>query len=181
MSELSRGTLGGGCFWCLEAAFKPLNGVQEVLPGYAGGCRKNPTYEAVCSGNTDHAEVVDVRFDSNIISYRDLLDVFFTVHDPTQLNRQGPDVGPQYRSIILYRDENQKNKAEQMISELEDSGRHEDPIVTEIEPLNRFWEAEEYHHDYFEKNPNQAYCRSMIPPKLEKLKSVHDNLLPENS
>ena len=177
MSDLSRATLGGGCFWCVEAAFKPIKGVEEAVPGYAGGTETDPTYEQVSTGNTEHAEVVDVRFDPEIVSYEDLLGVFFTVHDPTQLNRQGPDVGPQYRSIILYRDDDQKQIAEDAIAELEASGKYEDSVVTEVEPLDQFYEAEEYHHDYFQKNPNQAYCRRMIPPKMRKLESEHRDLL----
>lgn len=177
MSNLSRATFGGGCFWCVEASFKPINGVKQVLPGYAGGSQKDPTYEEVCSGETEHAEVVDIHYDPNTVSYRQLLDVFFTVHDPTQLNRQGPDVGTQYRSIVLYRDDQQRRITEETIQELEQAESYDSPIVTEVEPLETFYEAEEYHHDYFRKNPNQAYCRRIIPPKLQKLESQHEDLL----
>src|SRR3990170_4422681 len=159
---------GGGCFWCTEAAFQNLKGVTNVVPGYAGGPGKAPTYEQVCSGTTGHAEVVQVTFDTEEISYADLLNVFFTVHDPTTLNRQGNDIGSQYRSIILTTDEGQKKKALEFIDNLnKDFGGK---IVTEVVPLTAFYEAEEYHHDYFKKNPSAGYCQSIISPKIAKMR-----------
>lgn len=162
-------TVGGGCFWCVEAAFKSIEGVESVVPGYSGGETDDPSYRAVCSGNTGHAEVVQVQFDPEIIEFAEILEVFFAVHDPTTLNRQGPDVGSQYRSIILYHTKEQKEIAEAVIDELEESGVYDQPIVTEVVRLEEFYEAESYHHDYYEKNPNAAYCRVNIKPKLEKL------------
>ncbi|KKT81925.1 MAG: hypothetical protein UW79_C0013G0052 [Candidatus Yanofskybacteria bacterium GW2011_GWA2_44_9] len=152
---------GGGCFWCTEAVFAQLKGVVSVMPGYAGGSTPNPTYESVCGGKTGHAEVIKIEFDPEIISYEDLLTVFFAVHDPTTLNRQGNDVGTQYRSIILYTDEQQKIQAENVVSELSKEG---DRVVTEIKPLEKFHPAEDYHKDYYAKNPDQAYCRLVINP-----------------
>lgn len=166
----ARATLAGGCFWCIEAPFEELNGVESVISGYAGGETENPTYEEVCTGETGHAEVVQITYDPAEISYGDLLEVFFTIHDPTTLNRQGPDVGTQYRSAIFYHDEDQRETAEVLIEELEAADAYDDPIVTEVEPLDTFYEAEEYHQNYYEKNPNQAYCAVHIPPKLEKVR-----------
>lgn len=166
-------TLGGGCFWCLEAVYKELKGVERVISGYAGGHLENPTYEQVCAGNTGHAEVVQLTYDPNVVSYRDLLDVFFTIHDPTTKDRQGADVGPQYRSIILYHDPEQKAAAEQAIADLEAKGVWHAPIVTEIVPLERFYPAEEYHHDYFARNPRQRYCQIVIAPKVAKFRKEH--------
>jgi peptide-methionine (S)-S-oxide reductase len=176
-TDAETATLGGGCFWCVEAAFKELDGVTEVVSGYAGGHVEDPTYEQVCSGDTGHAEVVQVAFDPEELSYEDVLKVFFTVHDPTQLNRQGPDVGTQYRSAIFYHDDRQKQTAEQFIAELEAEGAYdEDEIVTEVEPLEEFYEAEEYHQDYYEKakagqgNTNQGYCQMYAEPKVQKVR-----------
>lgn len=159
-------TLGGGCFWCLEAVFEQLRGVTGVQSGYAGGHVANPTYEQVCTGTTGHAEVVRIQFDPDTISYRELLEVFFAIHDPTTPNRQGNDIGPQYRSIILYHDDEQRATAEAMIEELDASGAWDDPIVTQVVPLEQFFPAEDYHSEYFRRNPNQGYCRLVIAPKV---------------
>ncbi|EFW90836.1 methionine sulfoxide reductase A [Haladaptatus paucihalophilus DX253] len=163
-------TLAGGCFWCLEAAYKELDGVQSVTSGYAGGSVENPTYEAVCSGETGHAEVVQLEYNPETVGYDELLQVFFTIHDPTTLNRQGPDVGTQYRSAIFYHDDDQKEVAEAYIDGLESEGAFEDPIVTDVEPLSEFYEAEGYHQDYYEKNPNDAYCTMNAQPKIRKVR-----------
>ncbi len=165
-------TLAGGCFWCLEAVFVELKGVERIESGYAGGTVENPTYEAVCAGKTGHAEVVQVTFDPAVISYRDLLDVFFTIHDPTTLDRQGNDVGSQYRSAIFFRSPEQQAAAEQAIRELTASRAFPDPIVTAITPLERFWPAEEYHRDYFSRNPRQPYCVFVVAPKVTKARKV---------
>ena len=157
---------GGGCFWCLDAQFKLVDGVKSVLSGYAGGTTPNPTYEQVCSETTGHAEVIKVEFDPTKVSYEDLLRKFFHAHDPTTLNRQGPDVGTSYRSIILYRDENQESIAKKVKAEAQKEWP--DPIVTEIAPLKAFYKAEDYHQDYFAKNPTQGYCRLVIAPKVRK-------------
>ena len=157
---------GGGCFWCLDAQFKLVDGVRSVVSGYAGGTTSNPTYEQVCSETTGHAEVIKVEFDPTKISYEDLLRKFFHAHDPTTLNRQGPDVGTSYRSIILYRDANQESIAKKVKAEAQKEWP--DPIVTEIVPLKAFYQAEDYHQDYFAKNPTQGYCRLVIAPKVKK-------------
>ncbi|WP_137283533.1 peptide-methionine (S)-S-oxide reductase MsrA [Halorussus salinisoli] len=171
MTESAKATFGGGCFWCTEAAFKELDGVHEVTSGYAGGHVEDPTYEEVCSGDTGHAEVVQVEYDTDVLSYEDVLKVFFTVHDPTQLNRQGPDVGTQYRSAIFYHDDRQKEVAQQFLRELDAEGAYDgDDIVTEVEPLETFYEAEEYHQDYYEKNPNDQYCSIQAEPKVQKVR-----------
>ena len=167
---MNRATFGGGCFWCVEAAFKELDGVGSVTSGYAGGHVEDPTYEAVCRGNTGHAEVVQLEFDPEVVDYVDLLEVFFTIHDPTQLNRQGPDVGTQYRSAIYAHDEEQLETATEYVAVLEREGGYDDPIVTEIESLDTFYEAEAYHQDYFEKNPTDAYCSMHATPKIEKVR-----------
>lgn len=159
-------TLAGGCFWCLEAVFQQLKGVSKVTSGYAGGKRPDPTYEQVCTGATGHAEVVQVEFDPAVISYRDLLDVFFTIHDPTTLNQQGADVGTQYRSAIFFHSPEQQRDANDAIAEAQKTW--DDPIVTEIVPLTQFYPAEEYHKDYYVRNPNQGYCRVVIAPKVTK-------------
>ena len=172
MSETETATLGGGCFWCVEAAFKELPGVLEVTSGYAGGHTEDPTYRAVCSGRTGHAEVVAVEYDPGRLSYPDILKVFFTVHDPTQLNRQGPDVGSQYRSIILTHDDEQARIAAEYVEELENEGVYDDEIVTDIEPLSTFYRAEEKHQDYYEKNPGDAYCTFHADPKIEKVRKL---------
>jgi len=166
-------TLAGGCFWCLEAVFEQLRGVTKVQSGYAGGHVPNPSYEAVCTGMTGHAEVVQVAFDPAVISYRDLLGVFFTLHDPTTLNAQGGDVGTQYRSAIFYHDDEQRRVAEEVVRELEAEHVFDDPIVTEIVPLTAFYPAEEYHREYYRRNPNQPYCRAVIAPKVAKLRSKY--------
>jgi peptide-methionine (S)-S-oxide reductase len=158
--------LGGGCFWCTEAIFKRVKGVVSVVPGYAGGHSANPDYYQVCSGSTGHAEVVKVEFDPEIISFQNLLDIFWQAHDPTTKNRQGNDIGTQYRSIILYQNLEQKQLAEASLLRANDSGEFKKPIVTEIVPLDVFYEAEDYHHDYFDNNPNQPYCRAVISPKI---------------
>ena len=160
--------LGGGCFWCLEAIYKKVKGVIKVVPGYAGGHVENPTYEQVKTGTTGHAEVVKITYDPKIISYEQLLDIFFDIHDPTTPNRQGNDIGPQYRSIILYRNEEQKRIAKQKIAELQHSNKFKKPIVTQLVELEKFYEAEDSHHDYFEKHPDQPYCKLVISPKIEK-------------
>jgi peptide-methionine (S)-S-oxide reductase len=166
-------TLGGGCFWCLEAVFKELKGVESVVSGYAGGELENPTYEQVCGGRTGHAEVVQIAYDPAVISFRDLLDVFFTIHDPTTRDRQGADIGPQYRSIILHHSPEQKAEAERAIAELGPQGLWRSPIVTEVVPLERFYPAERYHDDYYARNPNQRYCQIVIAPKVAKFRKEH--------
>lgn len=166
----STATYGGGCFWCIEAAVKPLDGIESVTSGYAGGDTDDPTYREVCSGTTGHAEVVQIEYDPDVISYEELLDVFFTVHDPTQLNRQGPDVGSQYRSIVLFHDEHQRDNAASYIEALDEAGGYEDDVVTELVPLEEFHRASEKHQDYFAKNPNDAYCSMHAQPKIEKVK-----------
>jgi peptide-methionine (S)-S-oxide reductase len=171
--ERELATLGGGCFWCLEAVFKDLRGVERVVSGYAGGHVDNPTYEQVCGGRTGHAEVVQITFDPDVVSYRDLLDVFFTIHDPTTKDRQGADVGPQYRSIILHHGPEQKAEAERAIEDLGAQGVWRAPIVTEVVPLEKFYPAEAYHQDYFEQNPRQRYCQIVIAPKVAKFRKEH--------
>jgi peptide-methionine (S)-S-oxide reductase len=168
--QLSQATLAGGCFWCLEAAFEQLDGVVSVLPGYMGGHTPQPNYEAVCGGDTGHAEVVHISFDPAIIDYATLLTAFFTIHDPTTLNRQGHDVGSQYRSAIFYHDEAQKAVAEAMVARLNAEGLWADPVVTEVTPATTFFEAEEYHHQYFRRNPYQGYCMAVVAPKAVKLR-----------
>ncbi len=160
---------GGGCFWCMEAVFTRVGGVSSVESGYMGGHVDHPTYKQVCGGNTGHVEVVRVTYDPAVVSYRDLLDIFFGTHDPTTLNRQGNDIGEQYRSVIFYNSEDQRREAEQTIAELTAAHAFGDPIVTAIEPASTFWPAEDYHQDYFANNPNQPYCRFVIEPKVRKL------------
>ena len=169
---------GGGCFWCTEAVIEGLRGVVSVMPGYAGGRTKNPTYEQVCMGTTGHAEVIRIEFDPGRVTFRDLMTVFFATHDPTTLNRQGNDVGTQYRSTILYTTEEQKREAEAFIRELDES--RESPlkkIVTEVKPFETFYPAEAYHHKYYQKNSDQPYCQFVISPKMGKLKAHFDKLL----
>ncbi|GAA0554706.1 peptide-methionine (S)-S-oxide reductase MsrA [Halorubrum ejinorense] len=166
--QLETATLGGGCFWCTEAALELLAGVESVTSGYAGGHVEDPTYKQVCSGNTGHAEVVQVEFDPDAIAYDEVLEAFFEVHDPTQLNRQGPDVGSQYRSIVLYHDEEQRKTAAAYIEALDEE--YDDDVVTELERLETFYRAEEHHQDYFAKNPNDAYCSFHAQPKMEKVR-----------
>tara|TARA_Y100001934_G_scaffold279608_1_gene383915 strand:- start:2769 stop:3443 length:675 start_codon:yes stop_codon:yes gene_type:complete len=163
-------TLGGGCFWCVEAVFERIRGVEAVISGYAGGRVENPTYDAVCTGATGHAEVCQIHFNPEEISFETLLEVFWLTHDPTTLNRQGNDVGTQYRSVIYYHDESQKETAEKSIAKA--GGKFENKIVTELAPLPKFYEAEKYHQDYFAKNPDQPYCAVIIPPKLEKIRGM---------
>ena len=166
-------TLGAGCFWCVDTLFRELRGVKSVVSGYAGGTRANPTYEQVCTGATGHAEVIQITFDPTQISYRDLLDVFFTVHDPTTLNRQGADVGTQYRSAIFAHTPEQRKIAEQTIAEISAQKLWDDPIVTQVVDATEFYPAEEYHQDYYTNNPNQGYCRMVIAPKVAKFRSKH--------
>jgi len=165
-------TLGAGCFWCLDSCFKDLKGVLQTFPGYAGGSVLNPSYEAVCNGTTGHAEVVRVIYDDAIISFDEIMSLFWWIHDPTQLNRQGNDIGTQYRSVIFYHDLDQKNRAEELKSSLENLKVYPKPIVTQIVPLENYFEAEAYHHDYFSKNPQNQYCQMVVKPKIEKFKSV---------
>ena len=166
--NLSIATFGNGCFWCTEAIFQQLKGVSEVLPGYTGGAVKNPSYKEVCTGTTGHAEVIQITFDPAVISYRELLDVFFYTHDPTTLNRQGADVGTQYRSAIFYHSDAQKKDAETILAQLTAEEVYGDPIVTEITAADVFYQAEDYHKNYYNNNKNQGYCRAVINPKLDK-------------
>ncbi len=163
-------TLAGGCFWCLEAVYKDLRGVESVVSGYSGGSVTNPTYQQVCSGDTGHAEVVQVTFDPQVVTFREILEVFFTIHDPTTLNRQGADTGTQYRSAIFYHSPEQREVAEQVIAELTAEQLWPDPIVTEVKPLTEFYAAEDYHQDYFENNPYQPYCMAVVAPKVSKFR-----------
>ena len=173
MSAVSeRATLAGGCFWCLEAVYLELKGVTGVHSGYAGGKRPNPTYEQVCSGATGHAEVVQVSYDPAIVSYKELLDVFFTIHDPTTLNRQGGDKGTQYRSAVFFESSEQERITKETIAEFAVAKVWDDPIVTEVAPLEKFWPAEEYHNDYFAQNPQNPYCAVVIAPKVSKARKL---------
>jgi len=176
MTETETATLAGGCFWCIEAAFEELAGVREVTSGYAGGHVENPTYKAVCSGSTGHTEVVQVEYDPDVVAYEDLLEVFFRIHDPTTEDRQGPDVGSQYRSAVFYHDDDQKEAVERFVHTLQQGGDFQsyenDEIVTEIAPLDTFWEAEEYHQNYYEKNPNDRYCQFHAEPKVKKVREA---------
>jgi peptide-methionine (S)-S-oxide reductase len=164
-------TVAGGCFWCMEAVFQQIDGVETVVSGYTGGTTANPTYREVCSDRTGHAEAVQVSFDPLKISYREILEIFFSVHDPTTLNRQGTDVGTQYRSAIFYSSDEQRDAAEQLIRELDEAHTWKKPIVTQILPLDRFYPAENYHRDYFVRHPEQAYCQMVISPKVAKLRT----------
>ena len=168
---------GGGCFWCTDAVFERIEGVSDVIPGYSGGNVINPSYREVCTGNTGHAEVVEVTYNPDVVRLETILQVFFTTHDPTTLNRQGADVGTQYRSAIFYTNEKQKQVVEQVIDELEQNNVFDDPIVTEVQPLENFYQAEEYHDGYFDANKQQPYCRFVIQPKIEKLEKVFDEIL----
>ena len=170
-------TLAGGCFWCLEAVYLNVRGVEKVESGYAGGPAANPTYEAVCTGRTGHAEIVQVTYDPQAISYRELLEIFFTIHDPTTLNRQGADSGTQYRSAIFYHSPAQQADAEQMIATLEREKVFDSAIVTQVVPLDKFYPAEEYHRDYYRRNPNQGYCQAVIAPKVSKLRKQWESKL----
>jgi len=171
--EKQLATLAGGCFWCLEAVYQDLKGVEKVESGYAGGRVPNPSYQLVCTGTTGHAEVVQITYDPQVVSYRELLQVFFTIHDPTTLNRQGNDVGTQYRSAIYYHDEAQKRVAEEVIAEVTAQGLWRNPIVTEIKPLDHFYKAEDYHQNYFKNNPYQPYCQVVIAPKVSKFRKKY--------
>ncbi|OGY96853.1 MAG: peptide-methionine (S)-S-oxide reductase [Candidatus Liptonbacteria bacterium GWC1_60_9] len=168
---------GGGCFWCTEAVFRELRGVSSVMPGYAGGITRNPTYEQVSAGNTGHAEVIQIEFDPNEITYHDLLTVFFATHDPTTMNRQGPDTGTQYRSVIFYTTDEQKREAERFIKKLSLLDPRGKPVVTEVKPLDAFYPAEDEHREYFKKNPDQPYCQVVIEPKVQKLQKEFADLL----
>ena len=175
--QLEAATLGGGCFWCIEAALEELAGVQTVTSGYAGGHTDDPSYRAVCAGTTGHAEVVQVEYDPEALGYDDLLETFFAIHDPTQLNRQGPDVGSQYRSIVLTHDETQREQATAYIEALDST--LDDDVVTEVAPLETFYRAEEKHQNYFAKNPNDAYCSFHAQPKVEKVRTEFESLIAE--
>lgn len=171
MAALEIATLAGGCFWCLEAVFQDIRGVESVMSGYMGGRRPNPTYEQVCTGVTGHAEVVQLEFDPAVVSYGDILQVFFAIHDPTTLNRQGADAGTQYRSAIFFHSEMQRETATRTVRELTEAGIWDDPVVTEIAAATEFYPAEEYHRNYYRENPNQGYCRAVIAPKVSKFRA----------
>ena len=177
MTATETATFAGGCFWCTEAAFEQLAGVEAVTSGYCGGHVENPTYREVCSETTGHAEAVQVEYDPDVVTYADLLEVFFAVHDPTTLNRQGPDVGEQYRSAIFYHDDDQREQAEAYVEALAEE--YDEEVVTAIEPLGTFYVAEEYHQDYFEKNPEQAYCAVNVRPKVRKVRERFASLVAE--
>lgn len=170
-------TLGGGCFWCLEPLYADLQGVEDVVVGYSGGSVVDPSYEQVCTGRTGHAEVVQVTYNPDIISYREILEVFFSIHDPTTPNRQGADVGPQYRSVIFYHDNEQRQTAEQLIKQLQKEDIWTKPIVTQVSPFKEFYRAEEYHQEYYKINPNQGYCRVVISPKVSKFRHKYASRL----
>lgn len=173
MAELETATLAGGCFWCTESVFDELRGVESVVSGYSGGHTESPTYQEVCTGTTGHAEVIDVTFDPSEIDFADILRVFFTVHDPTTLNRQGGDIGTQYRSAIFYHSEAQKQAAEAVIREIDAAAIYPNPIITEVVPFEKFWPAEDYHQEYFANNPNQPYCAAVIAPKVAKFRKMY--------
>lgn len=175
--KLEIATLGGGCFWCLEAVFDDLNGVVDVVSGYTGGQRPNPTYEQICTGVTGHAEVVQVTFDPQLVSYRDVLGVFFSLHDPTTLNRQGADAGTQYRSVIFYHSPEQKSVADDLIRKLTADEVFGNPIVTEVSEADVFYPAEDYHQEYFRRNPNQPYCNVVVEPKVAKFRRKYTAML----
>ena len=170
-------TLGGGCFWCTEAVFLEIEGVEKVVPGYSGGHVKNPTYKQVTTGTTGHAEVIQVTFNSEALTYQEVLEIFFTMHDPTQLNRQGADIGSQYRSVIFYHSDEQKKTAEAFIAEMNETNIFNLPIVTKLEPFKEFYEAEDYHKNYYERNKNQGYSRFVIAPKLDKVEKKFKEML----
>lgn len=174
-----KATLGGGCFWCLEAVYENVQGVERVVSGYTGGHLINPTYEQVCSGTTGHAEVVQVTFDPSVIGYKEILEIFFAMHDPTTLNRQGNDIGPQYRSAIFHHNPEQKKIAEETMRELEAEGIWDQPIVTEVTPLDVFFPAESVHHEYYRRNPFQPYCQFVIAPKVAELRRRYAHRLKE--
>ncbi|MBD3407628.1 MAG: peptide-methionine (S)-S-oxide reductase MsrA [Candidatus Lokiarchaeota archaeon] len=170
MLAMKTATLGGGCFWCVEAVYQQLKGIKRVVSGYAGGAIENPSYEQVVTGTTGHAEVTQITYDPDVITYKEILEVFFAAHDPTTLNRQGNDVGTQYRSIILYHNDEQKQIAKDMIDNLQESGKFKNSIVTELVPFEKFYPAEDYHQNYYRRNRNQGYCRFVIDPKISKVK-----------
>ncbi|MEP7148833.1 MAG: peptide-methionine (S)-S-oxide reductase MsrA [Acidobacteriota bacterium] len=170
MAVSETATLAAGCFWCVEAVFDDLKGVEDVVSGYSGGHTENPTYKEVCSETTGHAEVVQIKFDSDELDFRDLLRVYFTVHDPTQLNRQGNDIGTSYRSAIFYHSDEQKLAAGEVIKEISDEGIYNAPIVTEVTAFDKFWPGEDYHQEYFANNPNQPYCAGVVAPKVAKFR-----------
>lgn len=170
-------TFGGGCFWCTEAIFLKLKGVDKVESGYSGGESKNPTYKDICTGLTGHAEVIHITYQPELIKFEDLLEVFFATHDPTTLNRQGADVGTQYRSVVFYHNEQQKTKSEFIIQELNKQSAFDDPIVTEVSAFDVFYPAEDYHQDYYGNNKNQPYCRAVVGPKVEKFKKAFSDIL----
>ncbi len=169
MAKTETATLGGGCFWCVEAVFQRVDGIINVIPGYAGGHINNPSYKDICTGKTGHAEVAKISFDNTIITFNQILNIFWQAHDPTTLNRQGNDVGTQYRSVIFYVNNKQKEIAQNSIKSADNSGYWDNPIVTELTPLNNYYDAEDYHHNYYNNNPNQPYCIFVIKPKLDKL------------
>ena len=173
MATLERATLAGGCFWCTESVFDELRGVESVVSGYSGGHKDSPTYQEVCTGTTGHAEVIQIEFDPAEIDFSDILRVFFTVHDPTTLNRQGGDIGTQYRSSVFYHSEAQKQAAEDVIREIDAAAIYPNPIVTEVVPFEKFWPAEDYHQEYFVNNPNQPYCSAVIAPKVAKFRKMY--------
>jgi peptide-methionine (S)-S-oxide reductase len=175
--NLEKATLGGGCFWCTEAVYLELKGVTDVKPGYSGGDVKNPTYKEVCTGTTGHAEVVQITFDTDVISFSEILEVFFMTHDPTTLNRQGNDVGTQYRSVIFYHNEKQKETAEKVIQLFKQEEIYDKPIVTEVAPFDKFYVAEDYHFNYYNRNKSQGYCQFIITPKLEKFRKIFKDQL----
>ena len=170
MAKLEQATVAGGCFWCIESAFNSVDGVDSAYSGYAGGEALSPTYEQVCTGNTGHAEVVRINFDADKTSYRDILEIFFALHNPTQLNRQGNDVGSQYRSAIFYHNDEQREQAEKIIAEISEQQIWPDPVVTEVVELSNYSQAEDYHQDYFRRNPQNQYCNMVVAPKLAKFK-----------
>ena len=176
-SNLDTITLGGGCYWCVEAVYENLDGVKSVVSGFSGGKNANPTYQEVCTGTTGHAEVVQITFDKNVTDINEIFKVFFTVHDPTTLNRQGADVGTQYRSVIFYKNTEQKKAAESIIAELNKAKVYSNPIVTKVEPFKAFYKAEDYHQNYYSNNENQPYCKMVIQPKLEKFEKVFKDKL----
>lgn len=178
--KYEQATFGGGCFWCLEAVYKRLRGVVDVFPGYCGGITNNPTYHEVKTGTTGHAEVVQVTFDPSEIPFRQLLEVFFSIHDPTTLNRQGADVGTQYRSVVFYHNPKQKEQVEEIITYMQQHDFFDKSIVTEVAMLTKFYIAEDYHHDYFEKNPDQGYCQMVVAPKVNKFKKTFQTLLKDS-
>ena len=177
MNDLETATLAAGCFWCVEAVFDDLKGVTDVVSGYAGGQTENPTYAQVCDGTTGHAEVIQIEFDPAEITFKEILEVFFTVHDPTTLNRQGNDVGTQYRSAVFYRSDEQRRVAEQVVAEITAAGVYDSPIVTEVTAVDKFWPAEDYHQEYFANNPNQPYCAAVVAPKVAKIRQKYLNRL----